>query len=419
MTDWKLLDRENRGLLIAAKSHIKRRGDLYLVPSQSGQGKYEVLIDTDKPRCDCQDFLNRGVECKHIYAVRFYVQRQQNDDGSETVTETVQVTQTVKRTYRQNWPAYNAAQTSEKRHFQTLLHDLCAKVENPSQRTGRPRLPLPDALFSAIFKVYSTVSGRRFMSDLAEAKERGHVNRLPHYNSVFNVMEDPAVTPILRQMVELSGLPLKSVECDFAADSSGFSCSRFVRWFDHKYGGERKAHAWVKCHIMCGVKTNVVTAVEIQEPYANDAAQMPALIETTARNFKMAEVSGDGAYLTHQNMAAIERHGAVPFITFRPSSVSTEKHPPIWRKMFHLFQYNRDEYMAHYHKRSNVETTFSMVKAKFRDHLRSKTDVAMVNECLCKFICHNVCCVISAIHELNIEMPFWAESQVAQKVADF
>jgi hypothetical protein len=28
-----------------------------------------------------------------------------------------------------------------------------------------------------------------------------------------------------------------------------------------------------------------------------------------------------------------------------------------------------------------------MIKAKFRDHVRSKTDVAMVNEVLCKIIC--------------------------------
>ena len=33
-----------------------------------------------------------------------------------------------------------------------------------------------------------------------------------------------------------------------------------------------------------------------------------------------------------------------------------------------------------YHKRSNVETTISMIKAKFGDSLRSKTDTAMVNE---------------------------------------
>ena len=39
--------------------------------------------------------------------------------------------------------------------------------------------------------------------------------------------------------------------------------------------------------------------------------------------------------------------------------------------------------MAHYHKRSNVESTFSMMKRKFGDALRSKTDVAMVDEKLC------------------------------------
>jgi hypothetical protein len=35
--------------------------------------------------------------------------------------------------------------------------------------------------------------------------------------------------------------------------------------------------------------------------------------------------------------------------------------------MFHCFQFNRDEFLQHYHKRSNVEPTFSMIKAKFRD----------------------------------------------------
>src|ERR1035438_4272303 len=37
-------------------------------------------------------------------------------------------------------------------------------------------------------------------------------------------------------------------------------------------------------------------------------------------------------------------------------------------------------------RRSNVESMFSMVKAKFRDHVRSKTDTPMKNEVLCKFL---------------------------------
>ena len=59
-----------------------------------------------------------------------------------------------------------------------------------------------------------------------------------------------------------------------------------------------------------------------------------------------------------------------------------------------------------YHKRSNVESTMSMIKAKFRDHVRSKTDVAMKNEVLCKVLCHNICRLIHAIHELGITPTF-------------
>jgi hypothetical protein len=47
---------------------------------------------------------------------------------------------------------------------------------------------------------------------------------------------------------------------------------------------------------MCGVKTNVVTAIEIHGQPAADVRQLPALVATTARNFAMAEVSTDKAY---------------------------------------------------------------------------------------------------------------------------
>jgi hypothetical protein len=55
---------------------------------------------------------------------------------------------------------------------------------------------------------------------------------------------------------------------------------------------------------------------------------------------------------------------------------------------------------------ANVESTFSMIKAKFRDHVRSKTPVAMVNEVLCKLVCHNICVVIQEAHKLGIEVDF-------------
>jgi hypothetical protein len=38
MTNWKLLDREQRGMVLAAMVKITQRGNKWVVPSQSGDG---------------------------------------------------------------------------------------------------------------------------------------------------------------------------------------------------------------------------------------------------------------------------------------------------------------------------------------------------------------------------------------------
>ena len=76
-----------------------------------------------------------------------------------------------------------------------------------------------------------------------------------------------------------------------------------------------------------------------------------------------------------------------------------------WTRMYHLFAFQRDTFLAHYHRRSNVECTFSMIKRKFGGSLLSKSDTGQVNEVLCKVIAHNLCVVISAMHELGLPVP--------------
>ena len=44
-----------------------------------------------------------------------------------------------------------------------------------------------------------------------------------------------------------------------------------------------------------------------------------------------------------------------------------------FRDMLHFYNLRREEFLAHYHKRSNAESTFSMLKAKFWANLRSKS----------------------------------------------
>lgn len=128
----------------------------------------------------------RKVKCKHNFAASYVRIREEHRDGSVTVTETLTVSK--RKTYPQNWPAYNQAQTNEKDKFQSLLSDLCRGIQATEEsKPGRPRLPLGDAVFSSTFEVYSTFSGRRFMSDLREAETRGFIAKTPHYNSIRKI----------------------------------------------------------------------------------------------------------------------------------------------------------------------------------------------------------------------------------------
>jgi transposase len=396
--------RQERGLVIAATKKIERKGDTWTVPSQFGNQKYTV-----RPKatyCSCKDHEALGIKCKHLFAVDFVMQRELFPDGSEAVTQTVTVKETVKReSYSQEWPAYNQAQTNEKDKFLSLLHDLCSRVESPLQGNGRPRLPLGDSIFAACFKIYSTFSGRRFMSDLRATQELGYVRKVPHFNTIFNTLENPDIFPILKALIIETSLPLKAVETEFAIDSTGFSSCRFVKWFDEKYGKEASGRDWVKAHVCCGVKTNVVTAVEIHSRQSADINEFAPLTKTTANSFKINEMSGDKAYGSRANLELVDSLGGTAFIAFKKSSSGAAG--GLWAKMFHYFSFRQADFMSHYHKRSNVESTFSMIKAKFRDHVRSKGDMAAKNEVLCKILCHNICVLIQEMYELGIEPEFW------------
>jgi transposase len=153
-----------------------------------------------------------------------------------------------------------------------------------------------------------------------------------------------------------------------------------------------------------------VTAVEISDKYKNDTNYFKPLVDATARNFKMREVSADKAYLSRGNLQAAVDVNAVPYIPFKSNSSGTNtRQTRLWQQMWHYFSFNQERFMRSYHKRSNVETTFMMIKAKFGDSLRSKTERAQINEALCKVLCHNICCLIHSMYELGLQPKFYAQ----------
>lgn len=390
--------REMRGQGIAKTKQIVKEKNGWLVPSASSEKKYFVDASFN---CDCPDSQFHNQTCKHAYAVKYYLQKE---------TETPQGVETVKMrlTYKQAWGAYNRAQTEEITQFDRLLKDLVEEVEEPEQRMGRPRVPLKEQVFCSIQKVYSQLSSRRAASLFAHAQERAQIGKAPCYNMVNLALNREDMTPILMKLIALSASPLKGVESSFAVDSTGFRTTNFCMYANAKHGLKRQ-HKWVKAHACVGVKTNVITSLVITDENGADTVQFPELVRATAESgFGVQEVSADKAYGSRYNHNVVKEVGGTAYIPFKANATGTilGSNAKAWRRAFLYFQFNQEEFFQHYHKRSNVESAFSAIKAKFGDSLKSKNYGAQVNELLCKCIAYNIVVLIHEMEELKIQPVF-------------
>ena len=253
-------------------------------------------------------------------------------------------------------------------------------------------------------KVYSTLSTRRVMSDVRDAAGDGKLDKAPSFPTIIRYLAKPELTPILQDLIERSATPLQGIEVDFAADSSGFGTSVYDRWFDHKWGRPVKTARFIKAHIACGVRTNIITAAIVTADASSDARQLPELVRRTPKNFTIGDFSADKAYLSRENLRVITEAGGTPFIPFKVNSVAHSGHhkkDALWEKAFLHFNLHREDFLARYHLRSNVETTFHMVKSKFGQSVRSKSGTAQVNEVLVKMLCHNLAVVAKAMVDIG------------------
>lgn len=106
--------------------------------------------------------------------------------------------------------------------------------------------------------------------------------------------------------------------------------------------------------------------------------------------------------------------GGVPYIPFKVGSVADSGNE-LWRRLWHKFQFEKEDYLRHYHARSNAETVFHMIKAKLGTFIRSKLETSQTNEVLCKIIAHNLCVLTQAIYELGLEPKFWPDATQVTK----
>ena len=391
--------RQQKAKIILSKENSIQKIDkgIYLVQSQTGIGSYKVEWNGKEWVCNCPDYIKRGHirPCKHVLALKLRLEvGYVTIEGQEPKIEPI--------TYSQNWSAYNQAQSQEIELFDQFLTQLVSYVEEPEQKqgAGRPSHSMRDLIFCCVMKTYSQLSSRRSQCLFHQALQRHQLSDKIHYNAISRTLLKKETTPILHELVKLSAQPLASVETDFAIDSSGFRCSSFGRYCEYAHGTKRM-HNWLKCHISTGVTTNIVADVVVTDEDGADISQFEELIRGTAEDFNIGEVSADGIYSSRKNHEIVGELGGKAYIPFKSNATGKAKGSPLWKKAFHYFQLHKEEYMEHYHKRSNAESTFGAIKKKFGETLKSRNRTAQINELLCKIIAYNITVLIHEMMELD------------------
>ena len=109
------------------------------------------------------------------------------------------------------------------------------------------------------------------------------------------------------------------------------------------------------------------------------------------------------------------------------SDTGPARSPEIWRRMYHYFKTNREQFLKFYHRRSNVESTFAMIKMRLGEFLKSKNHESQRSELMMKFLVHNITCLVSEIFENEVHINFkecikrYVEPEIKKRItkADF
>lgn len=314
-----------------------------------------------------------------------------------------------KKTYRQNWPAYNKAQTLEEELFLSILCTIVDRLDLPDMWLGIGRKPIPlrDMIVCCTLKKYYNKSYRRIMSTIRRAHREGYISVLPSFNSVRNYMANPFVKPYVQLAIEESPKPLVKLENKFTVDGTGFGTHKKKRWSDirkedRKSKKKSSKKEYIKLIAVSGVKTNMITSADVTEGKRHESPFFSPLVRRTARNFTMEEISADKAYPSRHNCNVAEEVGAMPYIMPRSNATTRAGGSRAWRRMIRLFKENKEEFKKHYHLRSNGESTFGAMKKKLGEYVSSLKKEAQMNEILFEVLAYNITVLIHCMFEYGI-----------------
>jgi len=403
---------------------------MFVVPSATHPGT-NYVVDAQRRSCSCPDFAEFGAvpghRCKHVVSVLIVTHEITLPDGGS-----IAVQQKITIQYPRDWRAVNKYLVDLPRIGPLLIRDLVSGIPRPAvfvdgilcpaepRGPGRPRVEIRDVVHAAILRTFERRTIRGTVEVMERSRDRGLGLDPMHYNTLAEHAADPRLMPILQDLMGATAKVLVPIERNFAIDSTGFTTCVYESWNRAKHGykppanpedrgpkAPKRKHRWLKCNACIGTSTHGITAVVITDSRVHDTKMFAELVHrTVSHGFVPEKFTADAAYINTANIEVVEGVGAAPYIMFK-KNMNGKSSPALTRLMAKLTS-DPEDYMREYHNRSNVETSFGIMKQQFGGNVNARKPAGQYNELMCKVICHNIARIVHAIHELSISPKFWS-----------
>jgi len=312
-----------------------------------------------------------------------------------------------KKRYLRNESLYNTIQETEFLNFFDYVRHISLLISN--EKTGKKKKMRDIISCLLIWHKFPNLSARRAKSFLLFLKKFKIINaNIPCFKTLCNYRAEPIIGNILDKLIIESSKPLSVIEHDFATDATGIRTNLFSSWYSIRCQKEIRKRDHLTIHITTGVKSNIVTALNVEIKSGKDNEIFREHVDKTAKNFDVHEFSGDGKYWCKENCRKVIEVGAKPYFKVWKNWSGKSRGCMPWKLMNLEFKNNPEEYGKHYHKRSNVESTNHSKKALLGDKVYSRLPSARINEENLRWINHNINVLNRAKHEWKINPKFMA-----------
>jgi len=315
-----------------------------------------------------------------------------------------------KKRYPRDEALYNQVQENEMPMFFACLQPAIMAVldrETLWHGVGRPPLKLKDVLACLVVKQYFNKSLRRAVGLLRVYKWANLIDvDIPSFKTLGNYLNNGEVQEYVARLIELTSALFSEVERCVASDATGISTACYSSWFSIQVRKKTRKRDHIRVHISVGTRSNVVLALDIRGKGGGDNRIFRSHVVRVDGRFDVDEWSADRLYLSRENCDAVAAIGAEPWIKLKSNTTAKAEGSTNWRKMVLAFKTTPDIANEKYHKRSNVESTFSAKKRKFGSSVRGRLLTSQKMEESFSWVGYNMSLIPRARYEFGVHPSF-------------